>query len=210
MGAEVQTLDGRLYVIGGASRCGKTAWTRQHVERSGIKRGFVWDIEDQWSKLKGYKRVTSRAELMREAMEPGPKKIAYVAGGKIKDEFEYFAQCVFYSAKHVQEPQFVIAEEMADVSNPGKALAEWGIVVRRSLKRSTTLYAISQRWSEADKTAVGNASMFVVFMQSSADDVRYLSKKTRIPMEEIDLLQKLEYVTFDTDSKKIERGKLSF
>lgn len=104
----------------------------------------------------------------------------------------------------------MIAEELADVTSPGKAPAAWGALVRRGLKRGVTLYAISQRWAEADKTALGNASEFVIFRQSSADDVRYLVKKTRLPGAEIDRLAPLEFVRYDALTQTHKRGKLTF
>ena len=203
----MKTEDGALYVIAGASRSGKTAWTKRHTEK--LARVFAWDVEDQWSKLPGWKRVTTRAELLKAAETPGRGKIAYVAGGDIQKEFDFWAGCVMYAGRYV-EPLACIAEELADVTSVSKAPGSWGILLRRGLKRGISIYAISQRWSEADKTAVGNASAFVIFRQSSGDDVRYLSRKTRVPEEEINALAPLEFVKFCALTGKIERGKLRF
>lgn len=203
----MKTNDGRLIVVGGASRSGKTAWTKKAVQAE--KRVFAWDPEDQWAQLPGWRRVTTRAELLAAAQAPGPCKIAYVAGGSLQAEFDFWAGCVMFAGRHVA-PLAAIAEELADVTTPAKAPGKWGILLRRGLKRGITIYAISQRWSEADKTAVGNASAFVLFRQSSADDVRYLSRKTRVPEAEIDGLTPLEFVKFDALTGAIERGKLRF
>ena len=140
---------------------------------------------------------------------PGRLKLAYVAGGKLAEAFDFWAQAVMYAGRYV-EPLACIAEELADVTTPSKAPGNWGILLRRGLKRGITIYAISQRWSEADKTAVGNASEFVLFRQSSGDDVAYLSRKTRVPADEINALQPLEWVRFDALNGNISRGKLRF
>lgn len=203
----MKTNDGRLIVVGGASRSGKTAWTKKAVQKE--KRVFAWDPEDQWAQLPGWRRVTTRAELLAAAQASGPCKIAYVAGGSLQSEFDFWAGCVMFAGRYVA-PLVAIAEELADVTTPAKAPGKWGILLRRGLKRGITIYAISQRWSEADKTAVGNASDFVLFRQSSADDVRYLSRKTRVPEAEIDGLAPLEFVKFDALTGAIERGKLRF
>ena len=84
------------------------------------------------------------------------------------------------------------------------------LTLRRGLKRGITIWAISQRWSEADKTAVGNASDFIVFRQSSGDDVRYLSRKTRIAEDELGGLVPLQWVKLDALTGEITRGKLRF
>lgn len=203
----MKTEDGRLYVIGGASRSGKTAWTRKATAKA--RRVFAWDPEDQWAALPGYRKVTTRAELLAAAQRPGPVRVAYVAGGALAPEFDFFSGCAWFAARHVG-PCDVIAEELADVTTPSKAPGYWGILLRRGLKRGATIWAISQRWSEADKTAVGNASDFVVFRQSSGDDAAYLARKTRIPQSEIDGLVPLQWVHMDALTGAISRGKLKF
>lgn len=202
----MQTVDGKLTVIAGASRSGKTAFTRQQVK--GSKRIFAWDPEDQWAQLPGFIRVTSRAQLLQVAKKPGPLKVAYVVGGDLQKEFDFWAGCVMYAGRYV-EPLDGIAEELADVTSPAKAPGNWGILLRRGLKRGINIFAISQRWSEADKTAMGNASVFILFRQSSADDARYLARKTRVPDTEIPT-QPLEYVVFDPTTGNYFKEKLKF
>jgi hypothetical protein len=203
----VKTEDGRLYVIGGASRSGKTAWTRKQTAKA--RRVFAWDPEDQWAQLPGWRKITTRADMLKAAQHPGPIRAAYVAGGALQAEFDFWAGCVMYAGRYVA-PLEAIAEELADVTTPSKAPGNWGILLRRGLKRGITIRAISQRWSEADKTAVGNATDFVLFRQSSGDDVRYLSRKTRVPEEAIGGLLPLEFVTLDALTGQQTRGKLKF
>lgn len=203
----MKTDDGRLIVIGGASRSGKTAYVRKVAGRAA--RVFAWDVEDQWAALPGWQRLTTRAQLLTAAQAGGPGRFAYVAGGDLTGEFGYWAGCVQYAGRWAG-PLVAIAEELADVTTPAKAPGNWGILLRRGLKRGVTIYAISQRWAEADKTAVGNASEFVLFRQSSGDDVRYLSRKTRVPEQEIEGLKPLEFVRYDALTQQFTRGKLKF
>jgi hypothetical protein len=201
------TQDGRLYVISGASRSGKTAWTTRAVARA--PRVMAWDPEDQWSQLRGWRKVTTRKALAEAMAKPGPMKVAYVTGGKLAEEFEFWAACVMYAGRYV-EPLSAIAEELADVSTPSKAPQSWGMLIRRGLKRGITIYAISQRWAEADKTAVGNASEFILFRQSSGDDVRYLVRKARVPEDQLAGLAQLEYLQKCAITGNLQRGKLKF
>lgn len=203
----MKTQDGRLYVIAGASRSGKTAWTKKNVGKA--RRVFAWDPEAQWCELAGWKKVTTRAGLLAATQAAGPQRVAYVAGGSLQAEFDFWAGCVMYAGRYV-EPLEAIAEELADVTTPAKAPGNWGILIRRGLKRGITLRCISQRWSEADKTAVGNATDFVIFRQSSGDDVRYLARKTRVAEIEINDLAPLQYVHMDALTGQITRGKLKF
>lgn len=203
----MKTKDGKLYVIGGASRSGKTAWTVLKVAKA--PRVWAWDPEAQWCELRGWRKVTTRAELLKAAEKPGAQRVAYVAGGTLAAEFDFWAGCAMYAGRYV-EPLDVVAEELADVTTPAKAPGNWGILLRRGLKRGISIYAISQRWSEADKTAIGNASEFVLFRLSSGDDIRYLSRKTRVPEADLVGLARLEFVRFDAVEGKTERGRLTF
>ena len=203
----MQTQDGRLIVVSGATRSGKTAWTKKQLQRA--RRVTAWDPEDQWAQLPGWTKATTRTQLAEALSKKGPVKVAYVAGGKLADEFNFWAQVVMYAGRYV-EPLDAIAEELADVTTVAKAPEHWGILIRRGLKRGITIYAISQRWAEADKTTVGNASRFVMFRQSSGDDVAYLARKTRVQVEKLDGLKQLEFVEKCAITGTETEGKLKF
>lgn len=203
----MKTNDGSLIVVSGASRSGKTAWVKKQVNTE--RRIIAWDPEDQWAQVRGYIKCTNRKQLFEACQTKGAAKIAYVAGGDLKSEFDFWAAIVMYAGRYLA-PVVAIAEELADVTTPSKAPGNWGILIRRGLKRGITIYAISQRWAEADKTAVGNASRFVLFRQSSGDDVLYLSRKTRVPSNELEGLKPLEFVNYDALNGEIIRGKLRF
>lgn len=202
----MKTIDGRLTVVGGASRSGKTAWTRQQIKRA--PRVLVWDPEDQWAALPGFVRVTKRRELLEAIKQPGPLKLAYVTGGNLAEEFDFWAGCVMYAGRYVGA-LCAIAEELADVTTPSKAPGNWGVLLRRGLKRGIDIYAISQRWQEADKTAMGNASEFVLFRQNGRKAYRYLSDMTGVPEEAIPLAP-LDFVRFDPTNGKTTPGRLKF
>jgi hypothetical protein len=196
----VQTVDGKLYIFAGASRSGKTAKAVKEVKRN--RRVIVWDPEDQWSKLPGFRRVTTRADLLQIVTTiSGPCRVAYVAGGKLSDAFNFWAGCAYHWGRY-HGPCAAVAEELADVSTPGKAPDKWGLLIRRGLKRGIDIFAISQRWAEADKTAIGNASMFYVFRQMG-DDVPYMARKTRVPVEKLDGMKPLEFVTVDAHTGQV-------
>lgn len=209
----MNTVDGRLIVIGGASRSGKTAYARKAA--ASAPRAAAWDPEDQWGKLPGWHRHTNASTFAAALLKPGPGRHAFVAPGELQPAFDYCCQCVFMSADRHGAITF-IAEELADVSTPGKAPRHWGMLLRRGLKRGATIYAISQRWAEADKTAFGNASEFVLFSQPSLDDVRYITKKTRIPAGQLDALHTVKaggtttchYLRYDASTRLATPGKL--
>jgi hypothetical protein len=207
MAGSLATKDGRLYIIGGKSRSGKTAWTARQIRS--VRRILAWDPEDQYSQLPGFRRITTGAQLKAAADNPNPGRYAFVPNGDLKKGFNLFCASAFHWGRFAGGGA-VIAEELADVSSPGKAPKAWGILCRRGLKRSLDIYAISQRWAEADKTAFGNASEYIVFMLASQDDVAYIAKKSRIPIQDIETLERFEFIRLDTDTRAIRRDKLRF
>lgn len=202
----MKTADGLLYVVGGASRSGKTEWTKRAVAKA--RRVTAWDPEAQWCELPGWRKVSSKAELLRLLTARGPIKVAFVSGGDLAGDFNYWAGVVLYASRYI-EPTDCIAEELADVTTTAKAPANWGILLRRGLKRGGNIYALSQRWQEADKTAVGNASRFVLFRQNGATTGRYLEKMTGVPADQIPTAP-LHFITFDPTTGTTTPGRLTF
>lgn len=198
--------DGRLIVVGGKSRQGKTVFTSREVKP--FKRSIAWDPEDQWSALPGWRRITRQQDLLAAIDKPGNAKLAYVPGGDLKAQFDFWAGCAFYWGRY-HGACAAIAEEVADVTTPSKAPGNWGILLRRGLKRGITIYAISQRWAEADKTALGNASEFVVFAMLPMDQ-EYMGKRTGLPVEALATLKPLEYIRLDVATGYKKHAKITF
>lgn len=203
----MQTVDGRLVILSGKSRSGKTAYTVKAVASD--QRILAWDPEDQWSQLHGWKKITSQKDLLVMIDKPGNGKYAFVPGGHLVKEFDFFAGCALYWGRY-HGACTVIAEELADVTTIAKAPGNWGLLLRRGLKRGITIYAISQRWQEADKTAIGNASEIVCFCMSTALNTAYMARNTRIPLEALNALVPLEYIKFDMSTGAVTPGKLTF
>jgi len=210
----MQTDDGKLVVLAGKSRSGKTAYTAKDMGKA--RRVIAWDPHDQWNKLPGFKKITSQRELLQAVTRPGSARLAYVVEEKLADRFEFFCQCARSWAKH-HGPCKIIAEELGDVTSAGKAAEQWGALIRIALKLGSDIYAISQRWAEADKTALGNPTEIVCFSMMPMD-VEYMAKRTGLDKAELAALRKIEtdtsitlpYVRLIWDSGQVIRDKLFF
>lgn len=213
----MRTDDGRLYVLAGKSRSGKTAYVLREIQKKHFSRVIAWDPEDQWGRLPGWRRFESLSDLAWALNSGG--RLAYTVDGDIetlKAEFDRFCRVAFKWGDIVGGV-VVIAEELADVTSTAKAPGNWGALPRKGLKRGISIYAISQRWAEADKTALNNASEFICFSMLPAD-VDYMAKKTGIAVEYLAALKRYEtaaaiicpYVRLDVDNGEIERGRLVF
>lgn len=178
---------------------------------------IAWDPHDQWSQLPGWKRFGSLSDLHHSMQTSGKARLAYVVGADdIQKRFDQFCQVALQWGR-VFGPCSVIAEELADVSSSGKAPGGWGALLRGALKLNMDIYAISQRWAEADKTALNNASEIVCFAMMPMDQA-YMAKRTGIDAAELAALRKSEtsskiacpYVRLAIDSGTIQRDRLQF
>jgi hypothetical protein len=189
----LKTSDGTLNIFSGASRSGKTALCVRLVTKR-HKNALIWDTQGQWSQLKGYKKVANLRELADICKAGRAGRWCFVPSGNLKAEFEVFCACAYHYVAYHGECG-IVAEEVADVTTVGKAPNSWGILLRRSLKYGAHIYPISQRWAEADKTAIGNATDFYLF-RSVGQDVGYMAKRTRIAESVLADIQPLQYVHY--------------
>ncbi len=211
----MDTIDGRLITIAGKMRSGKSAYTAKCVERE--PRVIAWDPHDQWSRLPGWNRITSIVDLHQVSQTARPIKLAYVMqGDDVKLRFNQFCEVALQMGELFGRCS-IIAEELADVSSSGKAPGAWGTLLRKSLKLNLDVYAISQRWAEADKTAINNASEIVCFSMMPMD-VSYMATRMGIDQSELAGLKKmikggwihLPYVRLQIEAEVITRDQLKF
>lgn len=205
----LKTIDGKSHVYSGKTRSGKTEKCRRDVRAMKFDTVFVFDIEAQWHKLQGFKKITDIAEFLRLCVAGKSGHYAFVPKGDLKELFGKFCQCVFFYGSHYGICACV-AEELAEVTNTQKAPEHWGAIVRRGLKRGIHIYALSTRWAEADKSCLGNATTFTVFQAGTVPDAKYIAERTRIPLYQIENLKKLEYLVYDTDTFSITGSILTF
>lgn len=205
----MKTVDGKIYIFSGASRTGKSAKAVQVVNALKAKAVFVWDIEAQWCALPGYKKVTSLAELKKIVKEGRAGKFAFVyVGVDMQEGFNLFCACVFHYAQYFGEC-VCVSEELADVTTVAKAPQYWGMLVRRGLKRGLSIIAISQRWQEADKTAIGNASEMFIFTPSTMKDAAYIASTIGQAANEVSQLPQFSFMHW-VKFKGVSVGKLTF
>lgn len=200
--------DGDLICVTGKSRSGKTSWVAGDCDTA--TRLFVWDIVGQWAAEFNCMPVYSVAALaacvkkgappMRIAFQP-PEHIA-----PLPQLFNAWCRLVYIA---MQQWRVVsVAEELSDVTSPGKAPFGWGIMCRRGLRYGGRSYAISQRPAESDKTAFGNRTAMRTFQMELERDVNYVAQQLRVPVTQVDALQPLQWIQRDSRTGDIRTGDL--
>lgn len=194
-----------ITVVIGSSGSGKTAWTGQRV--SGSRRLLVWDaVGDFWPRLPGVQCFSSRAQLVDAVLSAGRGGAGrFVFMPQTLDVFGWWCAVALAWGRCS-----VVAEELADVTSPGKAPDGWGQLVRRGRHAHIDLYAITQRPAESDKTVMGNATGYHVGFLRRPGDRLYMSKELGLPVEVLDNMQPLDYVDVFADGRISPVQKLTF
>ena len=153
--------------------------------------------------------VRSAADLLAaiQAAGEGPALIQYVPRYELRREFESF--CIGAMGWGELGDVAVLVEELADVSTIGKASPHWGRVLRECRHFHLRIFSTTQRPQEADKTILGIYSTLAVFWLPDADDRLYIARKTQLPMEQLDTLQRLQYLESEGRGQYV-RGRLTF
>lgn len=190
-----------ITVVVGSSGSGKSAWLKGQIR--GAPRVLAWDPDDEYSGLPGFVRVDSLRDLVSRLKRAASGRYAFVpASGEAFDSWSLAAfawgNCV------------ALAEETADVTAPGKAPPGWGTLVRRGRKRGVTLYAVTQRPSESDKTVIGNATRIHCCALARAADRAYMARELDVPQAEIDGIKPLHWIERVRGKPEILRGRLKF
>ena len=195
--------DGRLVVVTGASRSGKTLWTRREVERA--PRLLVWDSVGEWGDVASCERITDIRELARRCAPPArSERLAYVAPITAA-EFERFCKLAWVWIRVA--PGILVVEELADVTSPGKAPPAWGELVRKGLRYGPHIYALTQRPAESDKTVIGNASTIHCHRMARAQDRAYMARELDVDQSQLDALKPLEFIEKHAGGR-VTRGRV--
>ena len=189
-----------IVLVCGGSGSGKTAWLTRQIKRE--RRVLVWDMKGEYARDFGYELIESLPALIERIRSAKEARVAFRS--LYPKDFDMWCRIAYAWGRCV-----VIAEELADVTTPGKAPPGWGMVVRRGRDRALKVYGVTQRPSESDKTIVGNRTMVHCCTLPRAADRAYMAREMGIDQSMLDGLQPLHYVEAN-QANQITRRNLSF
>jgi len=162
---------------------------------------LVWDAKNEWSVRYGCRRVDDLRELA-QCCKPGApvERIAFVPMFLGWETFELFCRLAFVWLRAARGA--LIVEELADVTTPQKAPAGWGRILRQGLAYGPTIYALTVRPAESDKTVLSQCSLLHCHRMSSADDEKYMAKHLRCDVAGVAQLRPLYWI--ERDNLKLE------
>lgn len=194
--------DGKIYLVIGATRSGKTYWTEKQLKK--YQRIIVWDIKHDLKEFKGFIRCTSLADLISYCASHKNKPLRITYSGQIKD-FEMFCKLAYTWAN--DKACAIVVDELSDVTTISKAPPAWGHIIRKVLCTGSDVFAITQRPAEIDKTTVGNASIFHVHRMSRAKDRKYIADEMDIDVSQVNQLDDRDYIEKNNITRKVTNYK---
>lgn len=189
-----QRKTGEIGFYTGKTRSGKTYQLQRRITRH--RRAIVWSVKEQVDRYgdtwADSLRVSTLADLKALVMEYGaaPGHIIYTP--RRLSDFADFCRCAH--AWGIIAPCSVVAEELADVTTPGKAPDGWGNLLRQGCGWGINVYAVSQRPAESDKTVIGNMSFIHAHQIMRARDRVYIAEEMNLPLSEIEALTGYQWI----------------
>lgn len=200
-------MDGRLTVVTGRTRSGKTLSTRQAVKAE--RRLLVFDPKGKWAELDRCRALLSRAELFKVARQGLAGRFAFIS--QTRADFGYWAEACYWWGRvgNIKGARSVaVAEELSAFTTPGKAPGGWHLLLTQGLEFSIDVWALVQRPAESDKTCIGNATRLRAFAMTRAADCEYLARELDCDADEIGRLKPLSYIERDMLTGRLSRGRV--
>lgn len=197
--------DGRIIVVAGSSGSGKSAWVKQQLRQH--RRVLAWDPEAEYAHEPGFVAIASPRALLDTLRKKTTQPGRYCFVPSSLSRFDWFCRLAFAWSRAA--PCAVVAEETADVTTPNKAPQWYGTLIRRGRKWGLTLYGVTQRPAESDKTIIGNAHVIHCGRMQRAQDRKYMAAELDVSAERVARLQPLEWIERGPGGE-ITTGKLKF
>ena len=183
--------DGEMILITGKSRSGKTTEATRLTAND--ERLAVFDYPGRDWPSQRCERIVGMPAFCHRILEAGsgPARISYQ--GELDTKHFGDWSSVALAWQH-DAPGTVVAEELADVTNAGKACRGWGELVRGGMAYGTKIVGITQRIQEVDSSIFGNATEMRIFWQNKDSDYKYIAKQTGIDIEMLRSLKRFEFL----------------
>jgi len=188
----------------GSSGSGKTSWLKQKIKTR--KRVLVWDAKAEYDVKDKFITVYSQSDLLEilQANKSGALRVSYQPRMVNVKAFDWWARAAYAWGNCA-----AVAEETADVTTPSKAPDGWGQLIRKGRGYAISVFAVTQRPAESDKTVIGNATLIHCGRLSRSQDRVYMAKEINSNPDDL-LMDDLEYIDYIPAKNTSKKGKVRF
>lgn len=198
-----------ISAVFGAPGSGKSARIKQRLAREKPARLMIWDPQSEYGAF-GQPAPDLQAVFaaLKAAGRRGRFAIAYTPRGSLsawRNQFDVFCKLAYAAGTC-----WLVADELADVTEPGWAPDGWSIATRKGRHQGLTIIGASQRPASVDKDFFGTATSISSGRLNFDGDVKVLANVLRVPAERIVSLQPLQYLERDMQTGLLTEGRVVF
>jgi hypothetical protein len=190
----------------GARGTGKSAWTKQTIDKLKPSRLAVWDLMQEYGDLHSTDNIGEFVRLLhartfRVAFHPSRDD------RRREVQFEYWCNSMLTAGKVL-----CVVEELAFVTKPMKAPSGWRemILLGRHQQHQLSIIGTSQRPASIDKDFLSNCDLVHSGRLAYKPDAVKASEVLGVPFEDILRLPDLHYIERAAGVHKATAGVLSF
>jgi hypothetical protein len=175
---------------------------------------LVWDAKNgEWAKkfkLTLARTLTELHGLIIANLKTGARfRVAYV-GPISRDHFSIFCKLAWVWLR-AKKKRWLVVEELADVTNPGKAPQFWGEILRKGRDpHQANVIGLTQRPAESDSTIAGNCALIHSGFQSFPRDRKTISEYLDVPVAQVAALSECEWIERNMRTRELRTGKITF
>lgn len=174
----------------------------------GARELLVWDTVGQWTREREVAPLKNLGEARNWIEANAPGRAGY-CGYIDRNHFEVFCKLAWVWMR-AKRGRVLVIEELADVTSPSKAPNAWGEIVRKGRHEGGSIYALTQRPAESDKTIAGNADVIHTGRLSFPRDRKSLAEYLDVPESAITALPSLHWIERDMRTRDLRTGILKF
>ena len=198
--------DGIMGLFIGITRSGKSTPIKAMIAKA--PRLLVWDAKNEYGPAFNLVVIRSLPELLTRLRScKGRGRFAYVPTGYNRKEFDAF--CRLAHTWNRQKEAVIVIEELAAVTNAGKASGYWGVLVNQSLGLGATLLATVQRGQEVDKSIMNASTYMYICQHNTEDDAKYMAGKLGVPVSVIPRVP-LQFILWTPSRGLLAQGHVEF
>lgn len=186
-GRHDDSLPARHMLITGGTGSGKTTFVRKCADIQRCPRILLWDPDKSHYALH-IDNPRQYLNALRAGIRKGASFRLALSMEANESNFDLFCNLV-WAAACASRPMVVVIEELAEVTNAGKARGTWQTLLNRGRKYGLQLVAISQRPQEIDKTTLTQCSTKVTGALDRHVDRQVMARELSTTPQEIERLR---------------------
>jgi hypothetical protein len=185
----------------GARGSGKSTRIKVDIEKHlrGYGRVRVWSPLEETDRYGDFLGVEPSRTIEEFVLQCTRGHAVYVTDEPTPELFDIWCKAIWKDRDCL-----AVVDELADVSNPGKAKGWWGVLLRKGRHPKINIAAATQRPTEIDSTIRSNATNIACFRLMKLSDQKLMADELGVELADIQALQNYQYIEKDATTGAVK------